>query len=79
MKRGAAGQYEAIVTGDETVRAFMPAPLPPDPMLDLSGERQRLLEQALLACGRLDGVTALLPDPDLFLYAYVRREAVLSS
>jgi Fic family protein len=38
-----------------------------------------VLERALLACGRLDGVSALLPDPDLFLYAYVRREAVLSS
>lgn len=61
------------------MRAFVPVPLPPDPLLDLSGARQRLLERALLACGRLDGVTALLPDPDLFLYAYVRREAVLSS
>jgi len=79
MKRGPAGQYEITATGGETVRAFMPAPLPPDPPLDLSGERQRSLERALLACGRLDGVTALLPDPDLFLYAYVRREAVLSS
>ena len=63
----------------EAVRAFIPAPLPPVPPLDLSGKRQRLLEQALLACGRLDGVTAVLPDPDLFLYTYVRREAVLSS
>lgn len=79
MKRGPAGQYEIAATGDETVRAFVPASLPPNPALDLSGPRQRLLEQALLACGRLDGVTALLPDPDLFLYAYVRREAVLSS
>jgi len=79
MKRGATGEYESIATGGETVRAFVPAPLPPDPPLDLSGPRQRLLERALLACGRLDGVTALLPDPDLFLYAYVRREAVLSS
>ena len=65
--------------GGETVRAFVPAPLPPSPPLELSGTRQRLLERALLACGRLDGVTALLPDPELFLYAYVRREAVLSS
>ncbi len=65
--------------GGETVRAFVPAPLPPDPPLEFSGARQRLLERALLACGRLDGVTALLPDPELFLYAYVRREAVLSS
>ncbi len=79
MKRGSTGQYEITATGDETVRAFVPAPLPSDPPLDLSGPRQRLLERALLACGRLDGVTALLPDPDLFLYAYVRREAVLSS
>ena len=79
MKRGATGRYETSTSGGETVRAFVPAPLPPDPMLDLHGERQRLLERALLACGRLDGVRALLPDPDLFLYAYVRREAVLSS
>jgi len=79
MKRGSTGQYEITSTGDETVRAFVPAPLPPDPPLDFSGTLQRLLARALLACGRLDGVTALLPDPDLFLYAYVRREAVLSS
>ncbi len=79
MKRGPAGQYETTATGGETVHAFVPAPLPPDPPLEFSGARQRLLERALLACGRLDGVTALLPDPDLFLYAYVRREAVLSS
>ena len=79
MKRGSTGRYEISAVGGETVRAFVPAPLPPDPPLDFSGARQRLLERALLACGRLDGVTALLPDPELFLYAYVRREAVLSS
>lgn len=53
--------------------------MPPVLPLALAGARQRLLEQALLGCGRLDGVTALLPDPDVFIYAYVRREAVLSS
>lgn len=79
MKRGSTGEYETTATGGETVRAFVPAPLPPDPPLEFSGARQRLLERALLACGRLDGITALLPDPELFLYAYVRREAVLSS
>jgi len=79
MKRGMTGQNESSATGGETVRAFVPTPLPPEPPLELSGARQGLLERALLACGRLDGVTALLPDPDLFLYAYVRREAVLSS
>ena len=79
MKRGLTGRYHTTHTVGEAVSAFVPNALPPEPVLDLSGDRQRLLEQALLACGRLDGVTALLPDPDLFLYAYVRREAVLSS
>src|SRR5690606_33189947 len=79
MQRGPSGRYEVTTTGGEPVRAFVPAPLPPDPPIDLNGARQRLLEQATLACGRLDGVSALLPDPDLFLYAYIRREAVLSS
>lgn len=67
------------MVGGERVRAFVPAPLPPRPVLEMSPGRQRLLEDALLACGRLDAITALLPDPDVFLYSYVRREAVLSS
>jgi Fic family protein len=79
MKRGPSGRYETATLAGEPVRAFVPDPLPPRPPLDLSGARQRLLERALLACGRLDGVSALLPNPDLFLYTYVRREAVLSS
>lgn len=79
MQRGPTGRFEVISTAGEAVRAFVPDPLPPQPPLDLTGERQLLLERALLSCGRLDGVSALLPDPDLFLYAYVRREAVLSS
>jgi len=53
--------------------------LPPTPSLDFTPARQKLLERATLALGRLDSVTLLLPDPDVFLYAYVRREAVLSS
>jgi Fic family protein len=79
MKRGLTGQYEITATGGETVHAFVPALLPLEPPLQLSSARQRLLERALLACGRLDRITALLPDPDIFVYAYVRREAVLSS
>lgn len=79
MKRGPSGQFDTTTTSGEVVRAFVPRPLPPQPPIDLTGPRQSSLEQALLACGRLDGVSALLPDPDLFLYAYVRREAVLSS
>lgn len=74
-----AGRFEVTAVGGERVQAFVPSPLPPQPPLDFTGSRQRLLEAALLACGRLDAVTDLLPEPDLFLYSYVRREAVLSS
>lgn len=79
MKRGLTGQYRTSAVSGEPVRAFVPAPLPPTPPIEFSPERQRQLEHALLALGRLDAITALLPEPDLFLYAYVRREAVLSS
>jgi Fic family protein len=79
MKRGMTGRYEVSGGGGEPVRAFVPHPLPPAPALDLSGSRSRLVDAAHLSCGRLDGVSLLLPDPDLFLYSYVRREAVLSS
>ena len=61
------------------MRAFIPASLPPDPPIALVGELQQLLEEALLALGRLDSVTQLLPNPLLFIYNYVRKEAVLSS
>lgn len=65
-------------TAGEAVRAFVPHPLPPRPPLDLEPLQARL-ERALLAVGRLDAVTSLLPDPRLFLYGFVRKEAVLSS
>ncbi|MDD2769082.1 MAG: Fic family protein [Methylococcus sp.] len=79
MRRETVGTYTRSLAGGETVRAFVPAPLPPTPPIDLGGSRQTLLERATLALGRLDSVSLLLPDPQLFLYAYVRREAVLSS
>lgn len=79
MDRDRTGEYGQTTVGGEVIRAFVPAPLPPTPSLDLGGERQTLLERATLAVGRLDSVGILLPDPQLFLYAYVRREAVLSS
>ena len=63
----------------EEVRAFVPFALPPDPPIDFDGARQSLLEQALLSLGRLDSISTLLPDPNLFLYGYIRKEAVLSS
>jgi len=79
MQRGPTGQYRTTSTLGETDRAFVPHPLPPEPPLAMEAARQALLERAWLACGRLDAITALLPDSDLFLYAYVRREAVFSS
>lgn len=79
MKRGLTGHYEITHVASETVRSFVPDPLPPEPPLVLDGPRQVLLERALLALGRLDSVATLLPDPHLFLYAYVRKEALLSS
>lgn len=79
MRRGLTGRYEITQAGGETIRAFIPNPLPPTPPLEMTAQRQQLLERATLALGRLDSVTLLLPDADLFLYAYVCREAVLSS
>lgn len=79
MQRGMTGRYQITTTTGETVRAFVPSKLPPTPPVEITPSRQRLLERALLACGRLDALTNLLPDPDLFLYGYVRREALLSS
>lgn len=79
MRRGLTGRYEISNVGGETIRAFIPYPLPPKPPLQFDAQRQQLLERATVALGRLDSVTLLLPEPHLFLYAYVRREAVLSS
>ena len=78
MQRDRTGSYEVTAFGDEQVRAFVPASLPPQPPVDLSG-MQPALERAILALGRLDSEARQLPDPDLFVYAYVRREAQLSS
>ena len=66
MNRNAPGTIHATAVGGETVRAFIPSPLPPVPALDLSGPRQRLLERATLAVGRLDSVSTWV---DFFLEA----------
>jgi Fic family protein len=79
MKRSPTGTYEISTIGGEKIRAFIPKPLPPVPPLILQGPIHTLLERSLLALGRLDSVSTLLPVTDLFLYAYVRKEAVLSS
>ncbi len=71
-----AGAYRRQPTG---YRAFVPAPLPPNPPIRITGELQALLSQADLALGRLDGSIQTLPQPDLFVLMYIRKEAVLSS
>lgn len=71
-----AGRWLQQSTG---YRAFVPAPLPPEPPLQLDGPLQALLSQADRDLGRLDALATLLPNPDLFVAMYVRHEAVLSS
>ncbi|MEL6703805.1 MAG: Fic family protein [Bacteroidota bacterium] len=71
------GTYRSLTAGGETVRAFIPDPLPPE--LELGSADYDLMERANRALGRLDGISTLLPDRELFLYLYVRKEAVLSS
>ncbi len=79
MQRGETGRYQVTRFNGEQVRAFIPAPLPPDPPIALEGALLQLLEEALIAIGRLDSVSQLLPNPALFINSYVRKEAVLSS
>jgi Fic family protein len=80
MRRGASGRRQVVsAIGGERVTAFVPSPLPPTPPLVINGELRDKLDRAHLALGRLDSVTALLPDTQFFLYMYVRKEAVLSS
>ena len=71
-----SGRYEPQAQG---YRAFIPAPLPPNPPLDLTAEMTSLLAEANQALGRLDGATQILPDQDLFVWMYMRKEAVFSS
>ena len=74
--RTRAGRYVRQPTG---YRAFIPRNLPPDPPIHVSGSLQVALSEADRALGRLDGSIQTLPNPDLFVYMYVRKEAVLSS
>lgn len=79
MHRGLTGHYVPISTAGEHAKAFVPHPLPPVPPVHVDGELGTLLDAASTALGRLDGISSLLPDPRLFLYTYIRKEAVLSS
>ncbi|WP_164827775.1 Fic family protein [Sinorhizobium meliloti] len=83
MRDDAAGQnrlgrFVETAVGGERVKAFVPPPLPPTPPIEITGLLTRL-SAAERALGRLDGISILLPNKELFLYMYVRKEAVLSS
>ena len=71
-----AGKYKQQKEGYKT---FVPKPLPPNPPLELDNQILKLLSKADQALGRLDGVAEVLPNPDLFVMMYVKKEAVLSS
>src|ERR1035441_847928 len=72
------GSYITNDVGGQVVRAYLPPPLPPNPAVRFD-EFQLLFEQANQSLGRLDGLASVLPDLGLFIYAYVRKEVVLSS
>lgn len=74
-----AGNFRRVKASGEEFYSFYPKPLPPSPSLEIGPDTQELLDRANQALGRLDGITLLLPDPDQFLYSYIRKEAVLSS
>src|SRR5258708_39559954 len=79
MKRDPFGTYIETTTLGETVRAFVPPMLPPDPPLAFTSGSQRALDRAMLSLGRLDGAATAMPDADVLLYTFVRKEAVLSA
>lgn len=78
-KKQRIGRYvRSSAVAGERYEAYLPTPLPPKPPIDVQSFFLTL-DQAYTALGRLDGVSMFLPDPHLFLYMYVRKEAVLSS
>ena len=79
MHRPHPGHYIDVSTAGEAFKAFVPARLPPEPPLAWSPALRHKFDAALVALGRLDSVTALLPNAALLLYSFVRKEAVLSS
>ena len=77
-KKNRIGKYvkSSIIDG-ESFDSYIPNILPPKPPIEMD-EIYPLLDKANTALGRLDGISMILPDPSLFLYMYVRKEAVLS-
>lgn len=79
MHRPPPGEYRTVTAAGEPFRAFVPAALPPLPPIDWNSALRRRFDDALVALGRLDAVSTLLPNAALVLYSFVRKEAVLSS
>ena len=79
MRRASPGKYVTVSTAGEPFRAFVPAPLPPKPQVEWTPALRKRFDDALLAIGRLDAITSVLPNASLLLYSFVRKEAVLSS
>jgi Fic family protein len=79
MPERITGHYVPGSLAGSRYQAFIPDPLPPQPALAFDADLIARKERADQALGRLDGITLMLPDPELFLYQYVRKEALLSS
>src|SRR5471030_2315993 len=79
MQRGLTGHYVPSIAGGISCQAFVPLALPPSPALMIDSKLQKRINEANRALGRLDAISMLLPDTNLFLYSYVRKEAVMSS
>ena len=79
MQRPPPGEYRTVTAAGEPFRAFVPAALPPLPPIDWNSALRRRFDDALVALGRLDAVSTLLPNAALILYSFIRKEAVLSS
>ncbi|MFH0732392.1 MAG: Fic family protein [Candidatus Omnitrophota bacterium] len=76
MNKNRGGIY---ITQSQGYKAFIPTKLPPKPPLNIDNTIIELLSKADIAIGRLSGISETLPNPDLFVAMYVRKEAVLSS
>ncbi len=79
MQRDIQGKYITSSTSGEKVQSFIPFPLPPKPSIVWQPELRNKFDEALLVIGRLDSISLMLPDMSIFLYMYIRKEAVLSS
>ncbi|MBO6231979.1 MAG: Fic family protein [Ruminiclostridium sp.] len=74
-----AGTYRKNLTGDAEYKSFVPTPLPPDPPIELDDDMVALLIKANSSIAALDSISVRIPDMDLFVSMYVRKEALMSS